>query len=32
MNDLLFLGLTLLFLVLSVGFMNTLEGLREEQS
>jgi hypothetical protein len=31
MNDLPFLGLTILFLVLSVGLLHALEGLREDK-
>jgi hypothetical protein len=32
MNDVLFLGLTLLFLALSIGLIYVLDGLREDQS
>lgn len=32
MNDLLFLGLTVLFFLLSIGLLNTLDGLREDKS
>lgn len=31
MNDLLFLGLTALFFVLSLGLISVLDGLREEK-
>jgi hypothetical protein len=31
MNDLFFLGLTILFLMLSLGLIHILEGLREEK-
>ncbi len=32
MNDLLFLGLTVLFFLLSIGLLNMLDGLREDKS
>ncbi len=32
MNDLLFLGLTVLFFLLSIGLLNVLDGLREDKS
>jgi succinate-acetate transporter protein len=32
MNDMLFLGLTILFLLLSIGLIHTLDGLREDKS
>jgi hypothetical protein len=32
MNDILFLGLTVLFFLLSVGLINALDGLREDKS
>jgi hypothetical protein len=32
MSDVLFLGLTVLFLLLSLGLINALDGLREEKS
>jgi hypothetical protein len=31
MNDLLFLGLTILFFMLSMGLIHALEGLREDK-
>jgi len=32
MSDILFLGLTILFLVLSLGLIHVLDGLREDKS
>lgn len=32
MNDLLFLGLTVLFVLLSIGLLYALDGLREDES
>lgn len=32
MNDLLLLGLTVLFFLLSIGLLNALNGLREDKS
>ena len=32
MNDLEFLGLTILFFLLSIGLLNVLDGLREDKS
>ncbi len=32
MNELLFLGLTALFFLLSIGLLNALDGLREDKS
>ena len=32
MNDVLFLGLTVLFILLSIGLLNALDGLREDKS
>ncbi len=32
MNDLLFLGLTVLFFLLSIALLNALDGLREDKS
>ncbi len=32
MNDLLFLGLTVLFFLLSTGLLHALDGLREDKS
>jgi len=32
MNDLVFLGLTVLFFLLSIGLLNVLDGLREDKS
>lgn len=32
MNDLLFLGLTVLFFLLSIGLLHALDSLREDQS
>jgi hypothetical protein len=32
MNDVLFLGLTVLFLLLSIGLLHALDGLREDKS
>ena len=32
MNDLLFIALTVLFFLLSIGLLNALDGLREDKS
>jgi hypothetical protein len=32
MSDILFLGLTVLFFLLSIGLLNALDGLREDKS
>jgi len=32
MNDLLFLGITVLFFLLSIGLLNALDGLQEDKS